>query len=194
MNTDPFRRHSPKEKASLVVEDMIARYRSSEQKRVALRRALISRGDDPRLKQLQLQLTRPQLVRQAASRGVYISYIRPDELFAVELADMLRQARIDVWLDMFDVQREGDWHREVTAALERCGLMIAVMSPDALYSEAMRFEREYFHQAGKLIIPVIYRRCDVSELDFWLSPVEFTRDYDLSLQHLQRALGVAAVG
>lgn len=178
--------------ASLVVDDVIARYRSVEQKRIALRRALSSRPDDARLLQMREQLTRPPLIRKAAAAGVFISYIRSDELFAVELAEALAEINIDAWLDMFDVENGTDWHSAVSSALQRCGLMLAVMSPESIYDNLVTLERQQFQEAGKLVMPVLYRPCHLGEIGFWLEPVDFTRNFTLGLNNLQRRLQAEA--
>jgi hypothetical protein len=186
MNADTY--SNPKSNASWMVDDLIARYRSVRQRRIALRRALVGRPDDPRLRQMIGQLAQPSHIHEAAADGIFLSYARQDELFAFELAEELRESRINVWLDILDVQGS-DWHSEVSAALERCGLMLAVMSPDAVTSAAMTQEREHFEQSGKLIVPVVYRYCDLSAIDFWLPPVDFTHRFELGMIRLQRVLG-----
>lgn len=179
---------NPKVRATQEVEAAIARYRSVENKRIALRNALRSRPDDPRLKQVLEQLTAPQLVQKAIQRGVFVNYTRSDEVFALELAMNLHDAGVMTWMDMMDIQDDNDWRNEVKGAMERCGLMIAVMSPEAILDEEGAAERHEFMEIGKLVLPVISQRCDVSTYDFWLSPVDFSRDFNLGWNMLKQLL------
>jgi len=48
------------------------------------------------------------------------------------LAEALRNANITAWLDMIDIEDDLDWEGEVRAALDRSGVMIAILSPEAL--------------------------------------------------------------
>lgn len=162
-----------------------------EQKRITLQKALNASPNDPRLLQAKARLCSPFFVQEAAVKGVFINYTRADELFTFELASSLIEAGIRVWIDMIDVTVGGDWRSEVTAALNTCGLMISVLSPDALADEEARMERQHFRAAGKLVIPVIARRCDLSGSDFWVKPVDFSRDQAAGLAQLLRIISLA---
>jgi len=179
-----------KTSANQVVDDAISYYQSPERKRIALRRALQATPDDPRLKQIQQKLTNPKQVEQAAQAGVFLNYSRADELFVLELADNLRDMGINVWLDMIDISGDGDWNNQIASALATCGLMLTVLSPNALRDEAALNERRHFVESGKLIQPIIRRHCDFRESDYWLAPIDFSRDYVLGLHNLLRVLSV----
>jgi hypothetical protein len=179
-----------KASANQQVEDAISYYQSPEKRRIALRKALAASPDDARLHQYRLRLTSAKMVAQAMDAGVFLSYSRADELFVIELADHLREVGVQVWLDMMDIEADFDWNFAVQSALTNCGLMIAVLSPDALKDEAARSERRTFFEAGKLVQPVVARRCDLTGVDFWLSPIDFSRDYTVGLHTLLRALSI----
>lgn len=173
-----------------IVEETISYYQSPEKKRQALRKALKARPDDPRLMEHLRHLIEPRQIEIAASAGVFLSYSRADELFVLDLADHLRDAGVKLWVDMLDVTHEGDWKGEVRRALEGSGLMLAVLSPDALRDSAARDERENFLESGKLVQSVIARRSDLSGMDFWLPPIDFSRDFQFGLHQLLRVLSV----
>lgn len=179
---------NPKVRATQELEAAIARYRSVENKRIALRNAMRTRPDDPRLKQVLEQLTTPQLVQKAFEHGIFMNYTRSDEVFALDLATNLHDAGVTVWMDIMDIQDDNDWWNEVKSAMERCGIMIAVMSPEALLDNEGAAERHEFMEMGKLILPVISERCDVSRHDFWLETIDFTRDFNLGWNVLKRLL------
>lgn len=183
---------NPKARATQELEATIARYRSVENKRIALRNALSQRPDDPRLQQVLEQLTNPQQVQRAIVRGIFINYTRSDEVFALELAMNLQDAGMITWMDIMDIQDDADWRNEVKTAMDRCGLMISVMSPEALLDEETVAERKTFMEMGKLILPVISERCDMTRFDFWLKPIDFSRDFNLGWNILKRMLPVTS--
>lgn len=129
-------------------------------------------------------------IRKAADDGVFISYSRPDELFALDLALGLHNAGINTWLDTLQVPDDSDWNAAVSAAMKACGLMLAVFSPRALMDRQVVAERERFAASGKLLLPVIHQRCDLSRLGDWLEPIDFSHDFDRGLYMVARLLGV----
>lgn len=171
----------PSVKTNINVDEMISRFNSPEQKRIALRKALQSRPDDTYLRKGVAQLTSAQHIRRCAAQGVFISYTRADEVFAFNLREALYGQHIYAWLDMMDVDEDDEWHVAVRSAMRRCGLMLAVMSPHALKDPVVNAERDYFADQGKLVLPVIHKRCDMSGTRFWLMPIDFSHDFDLGI-------------
>src|SRR5262245_12589599 len=102
-----------------------------EEQRAALYAELAAHPDNPTARQALLRLITVQHLKQSAGQGIFLSYARSDELFAIDLAEDLRAAGLPVWLDATDIADEDDWHAKVSAALESCGLMVAVISPEA---------------------------------------------------------------
>ena len=51
---------------------------------------------------------------------VFISYARTDGEFALRLAQDLRAADVDVWLDQLDIRAGDPWDQAVEQALEGC--------------------------------------------------------------------------
>ncbi|MFN8372353.1 MAG: TIR domain-containing protein [Anaerolineae bacterium] len=149
---------------------------STEEKRTALRKALQLRPNDERVKQAFMQLLDTQHVRQAAKRGVFISYSPSDDLFAIELADELRAAGIHAWLDVAEIDDEDDWDNRVSAAMQACGVMLVIISPEAMDDENAQKERFRFGEAGKIIIPVLYRHSEYRILNIWHPPVDCRYD------------------
>jgi hypothetical protein len=161
-------------------------------KRLALRRALRLQPDNPRLQTALRRLTTPPYIRQAAQSGVFISYARPDELFAFDLASSLRRSRVNVWLDVADIaeDEEADWHGAVARALERCGLMLVVVSRAALRHDDLQAEWTYFIDNGRLVLPILRQDCDLSAFPLWLPPLDFRCDLTAAYQALLRVLAV----
>lgn len=180
--------NNPRKRATQTLDEAIARFNSPEQKRIAVSKALAKNPDDERLKKRLKRLTGPEAVQDAINSGIYISYNRADELFALDLTDRLSEAGIKVWLDMIEIQDDLDWDEEVQGTLDRCGLMLAILSPEALADEALVNERQQFFQAGKLIVPVIHQHCDWQHLTFWLPRMDFIHDFERGLYTLLNLL------
>lgn len=170
----------------------LKRYRSIENKRIVLHQAMKRRPDDPRLIHIFRQLTGPQQIRQAMRHGVFINYSRSDEIFALELADTLRRWKVRVWLDLVDMDYTRGWHEEVRRAIQTCGLMLAVISEESLHNLDAIEERQQFQAAGKLVLPVIRKHCDLSQAGFWLAPVDFSRGFGYGMNNLRRLLQESA--
>jgi hypothetical protein len=160
--------------------------RTTPQRRAALRRALDLTPDNKRLQTALRELSSPQHVRAAAEHGIYMGYARADELFTVDLAEALDAQGIETWLDMADAT--GDWHDSIGRALQRCGLMLLIVSPEALESTELRTEMRWFRDHGKLIVPVIHRACNLRELAIMHPPIDFRTDFQIGMQTLLRLL------
>ncbi len=185
------RTQKPNADSRFDIDEVISRFNSPEQKRIALRKAMNTRPDDTYLKKGIAQLTNIQEVRRCASQGMFISYTRADELFAFNLMETLGGQGLRAWLDMTDVDEEEEWHVAVRNALKCSGLMLAVMSPHALKDPAVNAEREFFAEQGKLVLPVIYKKCDMAGTRYWLMPIDFSHDFDLGIYTLSLLLNDA---
>ncbi|PJF21998.1 MAG: hypothetical protein CUN56_08250 [Phototrophicales bacterium] len=173
-------------------KDDTTQFASIEQKRIALRRALYEKPHDPNLLKARDELISKEALQAAAQKGIFISYSRCDELFAFELAIRLNDYGIQTWLDSIHVREQQDWYEEVTRALNRAGLMLAVFSPEALEDRDVTNEWARFMASGKLLIPIIHRACDLKGLNSWIAPIDFTRRLDIGIQQLRLMLEVDA--
>lgn len=159
-----------------------------EEKRAALYRAYRLNPHDSRIHNALLRLISVPYSTRAAQYGVFISYVRADELFALDLRESLREAGVKAWLDMTDIPAEADWHATVDRALETCGLMLLLLSPTALKTGELRAERQQFLDVGKIVVPVLRDHCDLAALNLLHAPVDFRHDYALGLQQLLKIL------
>lgn len=169
------------------------RYHTIEQKRAVLYRNLIKSPADRRIRDALLQLSSPQQIRQAARDGIFISYARSDELFALDLALDLRVTGLSLWLDTLEVDLESDWKGAVTDALGRCGLMLAVMTHASLVESLARDERHFFMLRGKIVLPVVYAEDSKDPLNA-VPPIDFRYNYRFGLQTLMRLMDPKPIG
>lgn len=155
-----------------------------EKRRALLRKAMFNKPQDTRVRNALVKTLTPSHIRKAANRGVFISYNRADELFALELDNGLREAGVGVWMDAIDVTDDGDWLNEIRSALQRSGIMVVVFSPDSLQDEDLKKELRYFMLAGKIVLPVLHRTCDFDRLSVMIEPVDFRYDMNIGLKRL----------
>jgi hypothetical protein len=112
--------------------------------------------------------------------SVFISYSRSDADFVQRLIDFLKACSIDYWLDTDRIPVGSDWSDEVWAALQRCDLMILVLSPASMISKEVASEWKYYHSVNKPIIPVLvdaatnihYQLVALNYVDFARNPFE----------------------
>lgn len=159
-----------------------------EQKRAMLRKAMLKHPMDARFEHALMATLTPALIQRAAKRGVFISYHRNDEVFALELDTQLRQANINVWMDAIDVPEGADWRTEVITALRNCGVLLLILSPDALTDADILNEQRYFADTGKIIVPVLHQTCDLTSVDLSVPPVDFRQQPERGLIRLVRLL------
>ena len=119
----------------------------------------------------------------------FFSYSRDDSEFALRLAEDLKAADANVWLDQLDIAPGQRWARAVQDALNNCQRLLVILSPSSVSSTNVEDEVAFALEEHKTVIPVFYRDCKVP---FQLRPfqyVDFRTDYDRGLKTLLRTLG-----
>ncbi|MBZ0302813.1 MAG: TIR domain-containing protein [Anaerolineae bacterium] len=86
---------------------------------------------------------------------IFVSYSRSDADFVRRLVDHLKTRSIDYWLDVDHIQAGADWSDAVWGALQRCDLMLLVVSPASMASKEVSNEWKYYQNLGKPIIPAL---------------------------------------
>jgi hypothetical protein len=118
----------------------------------------------------------------------FLSYTRQDSAFVLKLATELREAGVNLWLDKLDIVGGQRWDRAVEAALETCQGMIAVLSPQALASHNVMDEVSYALEKEKLVVPILFRYCDIPFRLRRVQHIDFTTGYEMGFSQLLRAL------
>ena len=76
----------------------------------------------------------------------FLSYSREDSAFALKLAQDMRSAGLNIWMDQLNIHAGMRWDCRVEKALEDCECLLILLSPDAVSSSnvlVMIFEEEY---------------------------------------------------
>jgi TIR domain-containing protein len=94
-------------------------------------------------------------------KRIFISYSRRDEPFARQLTYALEQMGIDVWVDFDDIPAGKKWSSAIQEGLETSDGMVVVISPDAMASNNVEDEWQYFMDHGHPVIPILWRPAHV---------------------------------
>lgn len=103
---------------------------------------------------------------------IFVSHSHQDNDFGIQLVDHLRQAlagNCTIWYDSHGGLHGGEaWWEKIRQELRLCNVFIVILSPDAVASRWVNTEidivwRHRQEKADKLIIPVLYRECDVRD-------------------------------
>lgn len=159
------------------------RFQTIENKRASIYRALLHNPNDQRLRQAIMRLNSPQQIKQASKDGIFISYARDDELFALDLYQDLKKRQFTVWLDMLEIS--GDWDAEVNQAISRCGLLLWIVSRDSFTDAHLRQERYHFMRLGKVVVPITHEHSP-QNINIPLMTLDFKHNYQTGLQMLLR--------
>jgi hypothetical protein len=108
----------------------------------------------------------------APSRGVFLSYASQDATAAQRIADALRQAGIEVWLDQSELRGGEAWDASIRRQIKACRLFVAVISANTQAREEGYFRREWNLAVGRTL--------DMADDTAFLLPVviDATRDAD----------------
>ena len=118
----------------------------------------------------------------------FFSYARADTEFVLKLAKKLRAAGVNLWLDQLDILGGQHWDRAVEEALENCQGVIVVLSPDSLASNNVMDEVSYVLEERKLVVPVLFRPCNIPFRLRRVQHIDFKTDYNTGFSQLLRAL------
>lgn len=187
MESKETRGQSAWKRATQEVKQIFAAFESPEKRRTVALEILADRPDDAGALRTLESLKAAEYVRKATDDGIFISYARADEVFALDLGVRLIGDGFTIWLDMID-GGEKDWTQEIIDAMQVCGLMLAVFSPPALHDPATDVEHQRFTLMGKLVLPIIHESCEVPMSPSWLPPIDFSQEYDEGMAQLRQLL------
>ena len=115
----------------------------------------------------------------------FVSYSRADKAFVQRLAAELREAGVDLWIDIFDIPKGARWDDAVEEALKNCHTLLVVLSPDSVASQNVKDEFGDAMQRGKTIVPVLYKPCEIPMRMRRIEMVDLSSDYNEGLAKLR---------
>lgn len=79
----------------------------------------------------------------SARDAVFLSYASQDASAAVRIAEALRAAGLEVWLDQRELRGGDAWDRQIRSRIHDCRLFIAVISANTEARDEGYFRREW---------------------------------------------------
>jgi hypothetical protein len=120
----------------------------------------------------------------------FFSYSREDSDFALRLAQDLKAAGANVWIDQLDIQPGQEWDNAIEAAVAQSPRMLLILSPASVKSRNVRNEISFALDENKIIIPVLYQDCAVPLQLRRVQYIDLRTDYSRGIDVLLGTLGV----
>jgi CheY-like chemotaxis protein len=136
-----------------------------------------------------------QLLQTSQRLRVFISHSAHDKDLANRLANDLRTSGVDVWYDSDEIN-VGDSILEKIEQGAKSDFMVIILSPDALASwmvkqELVMFLNEERRRGHSLILPALYKECDIPPLLEGRRYADFRENYEKGLNELKKSLGIS---
>lgn len=126
-----------------------------------------------------------------ANPKIFFSYSRTDgEEHAFRLANDLRAAGANVWIDQQDIEPGKLWDLEVEKALNGSSVVLFVATEKSVASNNVLDEVYYAMEENKGVIPVIFHDCRIPFRLNRLQRIDFTGNYDAAFTRLLKTLGL----
>lgn len=125
------------------------------------------------------------------SPKIFFSYSRTDgEQHALRLANDLRHAGANVWIDQLDIGPGKMWDLEVEKALNEATCVLFIATEKSTGSNNVLDEVYYALEQNKQVIPLVFHPCRIPFRLARLQRVDFTQEYRAGFQRLLKALGL----
>jgi hypothetical protein len=110
-------------------------------------------------------------------------------VFALRLAEELKAAGANVWIDKLDIEPGQRWDIAVRDALTNCPSTLVILSQSSVDSENVLNELDFALAKRKRIIPVLFTECEVPLQLRRVQYIDFRKDHARGLIELLKALG-----
>jgi hypothetical protein len=136
-----------------------------------------------------------------AALRIFLSHATDDTAFAERLADDLRSAGADVWLDTTHTGTGGDFVANISQALNARDVLVLALSPAALRSQwvpdemnaaIVRYKQGFMLRAPVVVMATPVPLHEIPGLWTMYQRVDATKDYSAALRLVLKALGLAA--
>jgi hypothetical protein len=126
---------------------------------------------------------------------VFLSYAGPDAELAGRLARDLTARGVDVWLDATHLAPGQHWAKAIAAEIERCDMVVLLLTPSALRSPAVTTERQLALATARRVAPALAAGTGAADLPAELQHFVFADlngDYNAGVAALARGIHAAA--
>ncbi|HLZ80196.1 MAG TPA: toll/interleukin-1 receptor domain-containing protein [Ktedonobacteraceae bacterium] len=120
--------------------------------------------------------------------SVFISYSRTDTTLVDKLEDDLVARNFRPWVDRRRLEGGQEWLDVIQEAINSCDVLVVLLTPDAVRSKFVRMEYRYAQRKDKVVIPVLYRPCEIPIDLIDIHHVNFEGSYETGLKELLSAL------
>lgn len=97
---------------------------------------------------------------------VFFSYSHKDRVLAGKIAALLADKGIDVFLAHEDIEVSAEWREEIFKRLERCNVLLALLTPNYEKSVWANQEAGIMWGKGRKVIPLIVKETDLKKFGF----------------------------
>jgi hypothetical protein len=118
------------------------------------------------------------------SLKLFISYSRRDFPFVRDFVRSLREAGMDLWLDVANIRGGERWNASIEAALNGCTHCLVIVSPYSMKSAAVAREINFATEHQKAMIPVLLQTTPLSEKLQSIQWVDFRVSFEKALRVL----------
>src|SRR5215469_2578737 len=115
---------------------------------------------------------------------VFVSYARRDLPFVRDLCGWLRSKGLDVWLDLTRIEAAQEWSSRIADAITTSSHFVVILSPYAMYSQAVLNEIRLAFQAGRKIIPVLLYETELPDCLAAIQWVDFRVSFERGCEEL----------
>jgi hypothetical protein len=125
--------------------------------------------------------------------GYFLSYSRGDAVTALQFADDLIAAGVDLWVDQYNIRPSEHWDRAVEAAVRQARGMVVILSPRSVGSANVADEISVAVDEKKHVIPVMIEACTPPLRLTRVQWIDATRDRDAALTRCVAAIRAGAL-
>ena len=119
---------------------------------------------------------------------IFFSYSRKDVTLALRLAEDLRNAGINIWIDQIDIPPGAPWDEEIQKALEQSDCLLLILSKTSVASDNVLNEVNYALEMKKQVLPILIDSGINKPFTIRrLQHIDFTGSYEDGLNRLLRS-------
>ena len=130
-------------------------------------------------------LPTPSPTERAAEHYIFISYARPDQAIAEQIAEYLRGSGFRVFRDTDDIHSGANWDTTIETALREADRMVLLLTQASMpYRKEVHREWFYFDQLRKDIHPLLLQDCTLHSRLFAYNYLDARSSLDETLAKL----------
>lgn len=127
--------------------------------------------------------------------SVFLSHTKHDKLFVEKLAKGLKSIGVNVWYDNWMIQPGDSITWKIEEGINENEYLGIVMTPEAFESQWVKSELgaawiKQMNTKKILVIPILYRNCNIPLFLADRKYADFREDYEIGFSELVRVLGI----